>query len=330
MTVNYVNLDSAIRSTKFSYSFVVGNDVFQRMRSIDKLVSYSESLGFSHLIHKITDQDPASMLKTVYSQDLFICKRLLQFNFCGKVTIEYQRILLDMMGNLNSNDCYLFVFEDMPYAQQKSKWFQECIKNSLCVRNYAVNINIAITIIKLEIKSLNNVSLSLEAIRFLAEKTEGNLLEAYQILLLISAQPKSHFAINDVNLLLFDFMIYDTFDLVDSILNQNKHRALKIVSQLLQNKVSPSAILWAIIRELRLLIELTIKKNDISYQGIISKSNPYTRNTSLYRNLTSKFTKKEYVSLILRCLDIDYIIKGVKVGHYKQKLINLVSYLIRV
>ena len=89
----------------------------------------------------------------------------------------------------------------------------------------------------------------------MTEKTEGNLVEAYQLLLLISFQSKNHFDVSEIKNFLLDFMIYDVFDLVDSIICQNKTRAMKIIDQLLsQKRMDPLLILWALVRELRILI----------------------------------------------------------------------------
>lgn len=113
------------------------------------------------------------------------------------------------------------------------------------------------------------------AVKILADRVEGNLLAAAQeiekLYVLYGAGKLSVEQIFDV---VADNSRYDVFKLVESALSLQTDKVLKILSSLKAEGIAPAIVLWALVREARILIsykaaqsqdekELTLKKNGV-------------------------------------------------------------------
>lgn len=104
-----------------------------------------------------------------------------------------------------------------------------------------------------------------EAWAFLLAQTENNLLSAYQALWrasdLYANQKEKKLQINDLMPALVSNYKYSIFELCDELLKGNAQKTLQILTHLRQTDNEPTKILWAIGKEVRLILQLQAGKS---------------------------------------------------------------------
>lgn len=140
--------------------------------------------------------------------------------------------------------------------------------------------------------------------RFLLEHTENNLLPAYQALWRLSdlhpnnSEPLTPQAL--MQALVSDYQ-YSIFHLADTLLAGDSRKAVQILTHLHNTDTAPSLVLWAIAKEVRLLLQLKSGKSP-SELGI------WQSKTALYYNAAQRALDEQ---LLLDIYRTDQSIKGI-------------------
>lgn len=138
----------------------------------------------------------------------------------------------------------------------------------------------------------------------LINTTENNLLTAYQTLWRLSFLPHTDLiTINDLTQALVAGADFDVFDLSDALLSTNPSKILNILNHLKNTDTAPSLVLWAIAKDIRLILQLQAGKNPFEL-GIWQSKIP------LYTNIAQR-TKNTSNNWLHQIYTIDKAIKGV-------------------
>ncbi|WP_100550528.1 DNA polymerase III subunit delta [Caedibacter taeniospiralis] len=322
--VNYLDALKAIKQQDFPCYVVTGKEPYQKNKLIEAINQKYKAQNFEILRDQIIAQQYDFLQSNFNSFSLFSKERLLQLHISKAPDKDAQKLLVDCLSNISANDRFLLIFDDLTSAQHKAKWFQSIIQNALYVQVWPVNVSEAIRLIKLELSSLAKpVSLTPEALMLLAQKTEGNLFAANQILTLLQHQSQSHFDEVKLAEYLTNAMNYDVFDLGQSLIEHNLKRSLAILQHLFKEQVDAVLVLWAILKEIRICLTLATQDPAAQQQTYI-RNNIWQSKQSAYQRLMKKFTKQHYAQFFNQCFAIDLIIKGIEPGNVEQSLTELV------
>jgi DNA polymerase-3 subunit delta len=142
-------------------------------------------------------------------------------------------------------------------AAQKTKFYQSIDANSVVVQLGIQNMQERLGILQDEAQQLG-VQLARDAWDLLLAQTENNLFAAQQSLLRLSDlyQPDHVVGLEDLQVGLTEQSRFSSFDLADAALQGNALQAVKILGFLLESGEADSLILWALSREMRLLMQL--------------------------------------------------------------------------
>ena len=327
MKVNYFQAETSINNKAFPCYIITGNEAFQQNKLTQSLNAHYRHKGFEIVREQITQQNCDLLYRCHNTLSLFATKRLLQITFTKTPDKNVQRALIEISGKFHADDRYLFIFNEITSAQQKSKWFRALIKHGLHIHLYPATIEDTIKILKLTLSRQPNIRITDDAVMLIANKTEGNLPAADHVLSLLQTQPETEFDSSNIVTFLADFMRYDVFDLAQSITCQNQTRALAILDGLLQQHTEPAIILWAIVKELRLWILLSSQQED-EQQKTFSANYIWRSKQFAYTALSQRFAQRDFKKLMRSCLVIDFIIKGALSGNVRQSLTALVCDLI--
>ncbi|UNU72922.1 DNA polymerase III subunit delta [Moraxella nasovis] len=160
-----------------------------------------------------------------------------------------------------------------------------------------------------------NISLTPDAWQLLMTHTEQNLLVAYQNLWRLSL---SDTAVIDAQVLmdcLIDGAEFSVFNLSDAVIGGHATKTLQILTHLKNTDTAPSLVLWAIAKDIRLILQIQAGKNP-SELGI------WSNKTHLYINTAhrSQGRSEQWLSQVY---ELDKMIKGVSdddVWHGLKKL----------
>lgn len=125
-----------------------------------------------------------------------------------------------------------------------------------------------------------NLGLALDdtAWAMLMQKTEHNLLSAYQTLWRLSFLPHKDagtLGVDDLAQALVAGEAFDVFDLSDALLAGNSIKVLQILRHLKNTSTAPSLVLWAIAKDVRLILQLHAGKNPYELGIWQNKINAY-------------------------------------------------------
>ncbi len=327
MKVTYIEAIQVIHKKDFPCYVITGKEPFQKNKLVDLINQKYKAQQFEILRTQITNQQYDFLQLNYNTFSLFAEQRLLQLHISKAPDKNAQKLLTECVNSVPQNDRYLLVFEDLNSAQQKTKWFQTIIQNALYVQIWPVSINEAMTLIKLELTSLKTpIKLTQDALMLLAQKTEGNLFAASQIISLLQDQPEKSFDQYTLSQYLSNAMSYDVFDLSQSIVEQNINRSLTILQYLFKERIETAIILWAIVKEVRIWLKLSTQTPQ-QQQSTFVTNNIWRDKQIAYQRLIKKFHPNQYSQLLNKCFMIDLMIKGIESGNVEKELNELICQL---
>ena len=320
------NYSEARRLHDFPCYILTGSEAFQKKKLINKILENYKNKAFEIIRASFPEQPYHTLYQQESTLSLFATSRLFKLDFTKAPDKQGQSTLIDHCTKIAKTDRYLLIFDELNYRQQKNKWFQSLCHNALHIHLWPATIPESIHLLKEELQTEYKLTLSGDAIRLIAQKTEGNLLAAEQILRLLSMQGDGHFDCTAIGEFIDNFMNYDVFDLTQSITRQNLKRSLMIYAHLFTAQVAPAIILWAIIKEIKLWIQLS-QNAPGERQKIFTANNIWRARQPLYTTLIGQFSPHAYQKLMAECLEIDFVIKGVKKGNIRHMIGMLICHL---
>jgi len=161
------------------------------------------------------------------------------------------------------------------------------------------------------------------AVKILADRVEGNLLAAAQeiekLYVLYGAGKLSTQQIMDV---VADSSRYDVFKLVESALSAQADKVLKILSSLKAEGVASAIVLWALMREARILISYKAAQGQGEKELILKKNGIWGERKQLIDSSAKRLTHTELNNVLVLGAKADRQIKGQQRGDAWETLLE--------
>jgi len=259
----------------------------------------------------------AQLSDALKNLSLFSEKTLLEVRCnLNKLPTLAKQILTEYAENTAPDKILLLISEKLTPGTQNTKWFKSIEKHTLFIQVWPIKPQQLPTWIQGRLRQ-KKLTAEPNAINFIAEQVEGNLLAANQeIEKLQLLYGSKHLSLDDVMATIGDHARYDIYTLVDSALSGNGKQVLRILEELQGSGTEPTLILWALTREIRTLIDLAqkvaIEKNIekvLQNQKVWETRKPLVR-TALRQHKTASLSK-----LLQQASQIDQTIKGVRTGN---------------
>ena len=258
------------------------------------------------------------------SLSLFGGQRLLELHFNGKPDQAGATALTDYANTPATDTRLLITCGKLPTATTNSRWFRALDKVGVTVAVWPVTGQQLPAWIERRMRS-RQLHPSADVVALLVERVEGNLLAAAQevdkLALLLGSGPVSA---EQLLASVSDSARFSIYDLVDSALAGQPDRVMRIISGLRGEGTEPVLALWALHREIRLLIQLRFAAD--RSQGLdaaLTRHNVWEKRKPLIRRALQRLTDRELNRLLRGCSYLDRIIKGVTPGDPWQNLLAL-------
>lgn len=339
--------------------FVFGDESFQQMEAVATLRAAARNQGYTDIerLELLSPKDEGDLWIVVNTPSLFSEKRLIECRLKeGKITKHIQETLLKVVHQASRTPNIILLIlwpEKIESALLKSDWF-------LAMERMAITL-FSSTLPKYkytewlsERASKLNLSLTKEALHYLCECTEGNLMAGAQALEKIalidprinpqspsnapnnspqsnlrhlSNDPPSHpLDVNDIKPILTLEARYSVFDLVDTLFQGDYKRTFRILNSLKTEGIEATKICWAITREVRGLLPLI----NIYTTGLPLNDSSSVSTSGIWkyrRNLATAFLKRHTESSLYDILSlsqkIDILIKTDSAAKAWQSLNDL-------
>lgn len=188
------------------------------------------------------------------NMSLFAEQRLIELRIPnGKPGTEGSKALLEYLSRASESDTLLIVAGKIDKASTNSKWYKAIDQAGASIQLWPVNADELPRWLERRAKSIG-LSIDREALSLLAERVEGNLLAAVQELeklrllagdTAVTTKQVAHAVANSAR--------FDVFALIDVALAGRPEDGLRMLHGLRSEGTQPPALLWGLVRELRLL-----------------------------------------------------------------------------
>lgn len=268
----------------------------------------------------------------VYEQSLFSEKRLLIFSIANKFTQANGKFLQDYAENPTQDTTVILRLPMLEKKIEQTTWFKALEKNSVILTIWPIKKEELSGWIMQRAKKVG-FTMTINAANLLAEQVEGNLLAAAQeiekiFLLLDNHNKNTPVGEQLIMQLNTDNARFDLFDLVESALSGNHKRSLTILSHLAAEATEPTLILWAITRELRMLIAMIEQtQRGIPLATLFKQFRIWENRASSIRTFLNKHSLTNTHHMLQHAAKIDRIIKGIAVGDVWQEFTDLIVYM---
>ncbi len=165
-----------------------------------------------------------------------------------------------------------------------------------------------------------------QSAEYIASRVEGNMLAAAQ-----EIEKMALLALGDNNAQNNEAWIssqskYNVFDLVDTILLGHRGKVIKVLSHLQRDSIAPNLVLWGLAELVRAVIFTMTQKRGQSkgVQNVFF----YSKRNQLATH-ASKFTQQQLYTLMMKCGQVDQMIKGRATGDVWQSFSDVALKLAR-
>jgi len=229
----------------------------------------------------------------------------------------------------SGGDVLLLVAGKIEKQSQKSKWFKALDKVGIIVQFWPLEGQQLLGWVDQRLRS-RGLQGDREVVKLLAERGEGNLLacaqevDKLQLLYTDGAGSVVQIDVAAVMNAVVDSARYDVFGLVDSALLGDVSRVNRIVAGLRAEGTEPVVILWALTRELRLLIDITMAMavgGSLSAQ--LARLRVWDKRKPMVSAGVQRLSQPALRAMLARSARLDRVIKGKATGNVWDELLQL-------
>jgi len=314
------------QSTLSPVYFITGDESLIVQESADAIRSNARQQGFSdrELFHAEANFDWNQLLIEANSMSLFAEKKILEVRLPTGKPNDKGKAFLEYAAKPPADTLLLIIGPKIDATTLRSKWAKTLESCGTLIQVWPVNAAQLPNWIKRRLRQAD-IRASDQAVEVLADRVEGNLLAAAQEieklrLLAIDGEVDAQ----TMSTVVADSARYNVFNLVDKILEGDSQTVARNLRGLQDEGAEPGAILWALGRELRLLI----KASEAVGRGehldwALGNLKVWDKRKPLVRNALQRI-KPAHLKLMLRqCGGIDRAIKGMSDASPWEELTSL-------
>jgi DNA polymerase-3 subunit delta len=307
---------------------VSGDEPLLIQEACDAIRAAARKQGFGEreLYHADTSFDWGQLLSAANSLSLFAEKKIIELRMPGgKPGDKGGKILQEYAQSPAPDNLLLIVTDKLDGATQKSKWFKAIEDAGQHIQVWPIN---AANLPRWIGQRLQQAGLQADAsaIELLCLRIEGNLLAAVQEiekLKLLTTGP--HISYELMASAVADSARYDVFGLCDKALHGDARAAVKTLQGLKTEGTEPIAILWAITRDIRILIQVSqAVSQGKQFEWAAKQAGVWDKRQALIQGTLRRLKPAQFQQLLRKANGIDKAIKGMRNAEPWDELLDLV------
>jgi DNA polymerase-3 subunit delta len=243
----------------------------------------------------------------------------------GKPGDKGSKAICELCANPSSDNLLLFLLPKLERSAQNSKWMKALESAGAHIQVWPVTGDQLPRWIKQRLLE-SNITANQQAIEILAERVEGNLLAAVQEiekLKLLAVDGKVDAIM--MSSVVADSARYNLFEFVDKVLAGDAQSAARSLRGLHSEGTDAIPLLWAITRELRILIKASeqISRGE-SCDWALKNAGVWEKRLPLFRTAVQRCNAAHLRMLLYQAGAIDRGIKGMRKADVWDELTTLV------
>jgi len=292
------------------------NFIKDEYKSFDQEIIYGKDTDINTIINR------CKRFPMMSEKQLIIIKESQNLSFFKNNKENELKNFNNYLSNPSKQTFLLFAFKNKVLDQRKKitkKIIENCVVLNTEDKENRIYDNQLPEWIKSEVKQ-NKFSIDERAIIILIENIGNNLNKIENELQKVYLNKKDNQIINsnDIEMYVGINRDYNLFELQDSLINKDLHKAIKIISYFESNsKNNPmqKTILFLFNFFSKLLFVMSHKVKETQKISQILKIHPFAAKS--YMKATSKYSMNEVKRIIKYCKEIDLISKGIKYNNNK-------------
>ena len=253
-------LDNHLKAGLKPCYLLLGDEPLLKQEALDAIRATAASQGYTERNSFALDDNPEwqQIHSCCYAMSLFANRQILELELGDKPGKEWPERLREIAAALHPDLLFILTGPRLAGAQLKAKWFETLSQLGVYVPLQAPEGKFFPRWMQSRCQ-LAGIKLQPEAIQFLCNAFEGNLLAAVQeiekLSLLGLPQPLSLLTVQE-NITRQNH--FTPYQLIDTLLEGKSNRALRMLLQLRGEGVEAGLLCWALSRELELLLRLSL------------------------------------------------------------------------
>lgn len=254
MLVQPRQLPRTLQSGVPAVTLLSSADEFLLQEAADLVRTAARDQGFSERQKLSVERagDWQALIAQAQSLSLFDDKKLIEIHLpSAKPGDAGAKAILEYIELAPEENRLLLITGKLEATSLRSKWFKSVEKSALVCRLWPISARELPSWIAERVRR-HGLRLDADAIKLLAERTEGNLLAAAQeIEKLALLAPDKSLSADDLLRSIGNSARYNAFELVESCMHGHADKALQMLHGLQSEGVDARSILWALSYEIR-------------------------------------------------------------------------------
>ena len=297
-----------------------GDEILLLDEATELIKQQARDQGYTELIKLTADgkYNWSQFSNLINSPSLFAEPRFILLNLItGKPGKEGGKILQQYGENPAADHILVITTPKLTAQQQQSKWYQTIAEAGVWIPIWPIKTNQLPQFIGKRAQQ-QGLTISPPGLLLIAEHSEGNLLAIKQTLnklqLLYNQQPID---LKEIQQTIIEQSQFTIFDLIDSALEGKAERMIKIFSRLQEQGTEATLLLWALARELRVLINLKhgLEKNQ-PFAELCKENQLWQNRQLLVKAALDRRPASKLLKLLGATAQLDWIIKGARSGNF--------------
>jgi DNA polymerase-3 subunit delta len=272
-----------------------------KQQGFDERLKYQLETGFDW--NKLTGVGQA--------MSLFAERRVIEFRVPKALGAPGTKAITEYCQNPPDDDILVVMMPALDKRQRAAKWVKAVESVGWLVDGYDISLQQFPAWLK---KRLQTRSLRVEAgvVELMTEQLEGNVLAAAQEVDKLQVLAKDGaVTLKLVTESLADQARFDVYALTDGCLIGDFNRVLRIKSRLQSEGVEPVIVVWALVREIRVLASISSALQQGQNKGLLFKQNRIWNKREPFVNAAlARLSPRMWYQLLEQAAHLDQTVKG--------------------
>ena len=306
---------------------VTGDALLLAIEAADSIRSAARKAGYSERETFVVEQyfKWAELRNSAQSLSLFAERKVMDIRIpSGKPGVEGAQALQDHVENMSPDILTLISLPKLDKTTQNSKWYGALQKHAVVVQADDIPRNALPNWLAGRLKRQGQ-SAEPATLEFLADRSEGNLLAAFQeVQKLALLYPAGMLSFEQIKDAVMDVARYDISKLSEAMLSGNAERYARILEGLRAEGTATVLVLWAVsedIRKLGKVIQAMQRGNNVS--SAMREARIWGANLNLIEHAARRFKLVQIERAMQQAARLDKTIKGLRTGDVWDELLQL-------
>ena len=328
MKIRAEQLQSHLSKELLPVYVISGDEPLLAQESADAVRLAARNKGFSgrEVFHGEGKFDWSQLHNEANALSLFAEKKIIEIRISnGKPGDKGSKALCELCANPSPDNLLLVILPKLERSAQNSKWVKALEAVGAHIQVWPVTGDQLPRWIKQRLLE-SNITANQQAVEILAERVEGNLLAAVQEiekLKLLAIEGKVDAIM--MSSVVADSARYNLFEFVDKVLAGDAQSAARSLRGLHSEGTDAIPLLWAITRELRILIKASeqISRGE-NRDWALKNARVWEKRLPLFRTAIQRCSAAHLRMLLYQAGAIDRGIKGMRKADIWDELTTLV------